>query len=261
MSNFSSRAECSAHNLTTYDTGRIIYMIGMFFDSLAVLGSLAILLLYVCWKDLRSGAQSIITFLAIADLFTAAGYTVQDVTVLVIYGEGKQFVVPSYFETLCVIVTYISVCSTISSLMWTSILAFYFYMLAVLNYKRLAESLFPLYHIIAWGLPVLLGLVFLSTGTMNFAPFGAAILCNFDNPDTFYKEPYTGSVGLHIAIKIPEIAGYIFILVLYLTTIIRIAKHVSICRPIRYVQNRVYLVVQQNKCSPSLELNPLIHLL
>ena len=69
----------------------------------------------------------------------------------------------------------------------------------------------PLYHVIAWGLPVLIGLCFLSTDTLLYAPF------------------VSGINAFHVAIKVPEFFGYLLLVVLYLTTISIMCKKVREC--------------------------------
>ena len=213
---------CQEHNLTSDELGSAPVIVGMASDFVACLGSLAILLLYVGEKDLRKGAQSIITFLAIADLCTATFYLIGDLDILI---SGPD-VCDNYCKTICTTITYLSMCSILSSFLWTAILALYF-LLFVLNFVKLAERLVPLYHVLAWGLPVMIGLCFLTTDTLLYAPFVSGVWCLIDSSDNLFNN---GVNAVHVAIKVPEFLGYLMLLVLYLTTVSIMCKKVMVCR-------------------------------
>ena len=196
-------------------------------DLFACLGSLAIIVLYIAWKDLRRGAQSIITWLAIADLCAAISYILGDVAVLY-YDEDKGHECESLCFIVCQITTYMVFCSISASFLWTAILALHFCLLAVFNNAQLAEKLMPLYHVIAWGLPVLIGLIFLSTETLAFAPFVSGVWCFISAPVKTYK--YNDrDVGIKVALKVPEFIGYCIVLVLYVSSITIMCKKVRMC--------------------------------
>ena len=208
---------CCRDNLTSYKIGITSIVIAILSDVAACVGSLAIILLYITWKDLRRGAQSIITWLAIADLCTAVSYISGDVVVLYYYeAQGRDC--DSLCENLCRITTYLVFCSITASFLWTAILAFHFYLILVCKSTRL-DLATPLYHVIAWGLPVLIGLIFLSTETFPYAPFVSGVWCFIENPVIAYGSKNDINIGTKVALKIPEFVGYIFVLVLYVASI------------------------------------------
>ena len=221
VSNKSAMDTCLDYNLTSDELGSAPVAVGMVSDFVACLGSLAILLLYVGEKDLRKGAQSIITYLAIADLCTAAFYLMGDVNILISGPEACD----NYCKTICTTITYCIMCSILSSFLWTAILAFHF-LFVVSNCVKLAGGLVPLYHVIAWGLPVLIGLCFLSTDTLLYAPFVSGTWCLVGSNDNLFN---SGINAFHVAIKVPEFFGYLLLVVLYLTTIFIMCKKVREC--------------------------------
>ena len=223
--------ECCRYNLTSYKIGSPPIYIAITSDLASCVGSLAILLLYIAYKDLRKkGAQSIITFLAIADLCAAISYILGDVGVLY-YDEGTDNANRScddstYCMDICQITTYLVFCSITASFLWTAILAFHFCLIAVFNAVQLAGKLMPLYHVIAWGSPVLIGLAFLSSDTLGSAPFVSGVWCFTDAPVNSYAERH---IGVKVALKLPEFIGYLFVLVLYVTSVAIMCKRVSPC--------------------------------
>ena len=212
------------HNQTSYKIGITPIVVGILSDVAACVGSLAIILLYIAWKDLRRGAQSIITWLAIADLCTAISYILGDVAVLH-YDETQGHDCDSLCDIFCRITTYFVFCSITASFLWNAILAFHFYLILVCKSTRL-DLATPLYHVIAWGLPVLIGLIFLSTETFPYAPFVSGVVCFSENPVTAYSTDM--NIGAKVALKIPEFVGYFFMLILYIASVTIMCRKVSL---------------------------------
>ena len=229
MAESCSVKECSG-NLTDYRLGLGLCYVGICSDVAACAGSLAILLLYLTWKDLRrTGAQQIITYLAIADLCTALVRMAEDCLIIWTTNNNNDATsCEDQFKTICQITIFLSLCSILASFLWTAILAFYFY-LSVSGRSRLAAQMVPLYHVLAWGSPVVVALVFLCTDTLAYAPFVTAMWCLLGDPTIFYHKPFVGSsTGVHVAIKAPEMLGFVFILVMYTATVVSIwRKNVS----------------------------------
>ena len=220
--------ECCRHNLTSYKIGLVPVFMAITSDLAACAGSFTILLLYVAWKDLRKGAQSIITFLAIADLCAAISYILGDVSVLY-YDEGGESHLCDYSShcmDICQITTYLLFCSITASFLWTAFLALHLCLIAVFNAVQLAGRLMPIYHIIAWGSPVIIGLAFLGSDTLAYAPFVSGVWCFTDAPVNSYPEP---SISVKVALKLPEFIGYLFLLVLYVTSVAIMCKKVFSC--------------------------------
>ena len=83
-------------------------------SSLSCMGSILIVLAYCLLKEMRSGAQAIITLLAIADFFTGFGYIMGSVNFLVNFKDQKDNDCPA-FTSICEIQSFITTWSTMSS--------------------------------------------------------------------------------------------------------------------------------------------------
>jgi len=104
-------------------------------STLSCLGSLLIVYTYLRWRDVKSVSRRVITFLAIADFFTAFGYVLGSSNYLVYFAlnynePGTEYGCPA-FVNICEIQSYLTTWSSISSFVWTSALAFYFYLILV----------------------------------------------------------------------------------------------------------------------------------
>ena len=224
------KVDCQSQNLTGYQIESLApNNLAFVSDITSCAGSLSIILLYLAWKELRTvTAQSIITFLAVADLSLATIYVAADIATWVSAFDGEDDVKCNiFYGTWCPIITYLIMCAISASFFWTTFLAFHFYLISVLNASKLARKLMPLYHVIAWGVPVIVGLPFLALDQFAYAPFVSAVWCIVGNPAKFFNKPFLGSTYLHVGLKLPEIIGLLFILLLYITTIVQISKGVS----------------------------------
>lgn len=190
--------------------------------SLSILGSLLILYTYMRWKDVRTGSRSIITFLAIADFFTALGYVIGSVNYIAHFGDREGTQPCSVFQQVCEVQSFLTSTSSLSSFAWTSILAIYLYLIIVKAKINLAYRLMPLYHVIAWLLPLFITLPLLCVGRLGYSPYAASNWC-YIGEDLPYTNPnhqcgYINwkMVGLiFVAGKAWEIATYILVVVFY----------------------------------------------
>ena len=144
---------CDARNMKTMIPGPIPTYVSLVSSSLSVVGSILIVYSYWRWKDIRTTSRSIITYIAIADFFTAAGYIVAAGNYLIHYGGYDASVGCLRFQQVCEMQSFITTWSTLSSFVWTSYLAIYLYLTIVHNRICLAQRLIPLVHVAAWVLP------------------------------------------------------------------------------------------------------------
>ena len=108
------------------------------------------LISYVVLKDLRKGAQKIITVLAVADLVYSASLIVAGINYFAYYKETVQENCQVY-QIICKIQGFVTLLGSWSTFVWTSALALYFFMLYVSKGTSLAMKLMPLYNILGWG--------------------------------------------------------------------------------------------------------------
>lgn len=222
---WSERAQCP-HNfqcsdgLKSFDIGIAPSYVSIASSALSCFGSILIVATYCLLKELRSGAQTVITLLAIADFFTAFGYIVGSINFLVNFTEYSDLNQKdcSGFTELCEIQSFITTWSTMSSYCWTCILAFYFFLILVFNKSSLALRLIPVYNVVAWITPLLIVFPLLVTSKLGYAPYVASNWCYIR--DMQYDSSLSSKVEVIIYIliagKLWEVICYVFIVILYL---------------------------------------------
>lgn len=209
----------SSSGLVSFDLGRIPSYISITSSSLSCTGSVLILLVYFTLKDIRTGAQKIITLLAIADFFTAFGYIIGSVNFLTHFNHTAGSKGCEVFTEICEVQSFITTWSTMCSYCWTCFLAFYFFLILVFNKPNLAARLMPLYNVVSWLGPLLVVFPLLVAGKLGYAPYVASNWCYIK--DTNYsstpllKRPKT-IVFLFLGGKFWEIISYFVVIVLYL---------------------------------------------
>lgn len=213
---------CSTHSasgLVSFDLGRIPSYISITSSSLSCMGSVLILTAYFTLKDIHSGAQKIITLLAIADFFTAFGYIIGSVNFLTHFNHTAGTKGCEVFTEICEVQSFITTWSTMSSYSWTCILAFYFFLILVFNKTNLGSKLIPLYNIVAWIGPLLIVFPLLLTRNLGYAPYVTSNWCFIKDTD-FNKHRLLQKpkiiVFLFLGGKFWEIVSYLIVVVLYL---------------------------------------------
>ncbi len=218
-------ANCTGKGgLVSFDLGKVPSYISITSSSLSCLGSLLILYTYFTLKDIRSGAQKVITLLAIADFFTAFGYIVGSVNFLVHFKhtDAKGCEV---FTELCEVQSFITTWSTMCSYCWTCILAFYFFLVLVFQKSQLASSLLPLYNIVSWIGPLMIVFPLLVTGNLGYAHYVASNWCYIKDVKKGHLVQDTKVIiFLFLAGKFWEILSYLVVIVLYLWIKIYLSK-------------------------------------
>lgn len=208
------------------DIGRVPSYLSLASSSLSCLGSFLILLTYVLLRDMRTGAQKVITLLAIADFFTAFGYIIGGANFLHHFNV-KTPADCRIFHTVCEIQSFVTTWSTMCSYLWTSILAFYFFLVLVFNKVTLAGRLIPLYNVIAWAGPLTIMIPLLATNSLGYAPFVASNWCYIkDNRYSSQNLRKNVKVILLILVggKLWEVMTYVWISVLYVLIRIKVSR-------------------------------------
>ena len=207
--------QCS-DGLVSFDIGRVPSYLNLISSSLSCLGSILIVITYLLLRDMRTGAQTVITLLAIADFFTAFGYIIGSSNFIAAF-DSNDSAECSVFTSICEIQSFITTWSTMSSYCWTCILAFYFFLVLVYQKGKLAAKLIPLYNIIAWLDPLCIVGPMLVFGKLGYAPYVASNWCYIKDAsnEALTKKPL---IILYILLggKLWEILSYIIVLVLYI---------------------------------------------
>ena len=173
---------CTSPDLVSIENGPVPSYVAIVSSGFSCLGSILIVVTFFALKEMRSGAQKIITFLALADFVSAAGYIVGSINFLIHYNKtgSKDCQV---FEDICVAQATFTSWSMLTSFLWTTILAFYLYLIIVYEHVAVAARLMPLYHIVAWGFPLFIVIPLVTTSHLGYAPYVASNWCFVKNPN------------------------------------------------------------------------------
>ena len=212
------KQDCSQfQDLVSFDLGKVPSYLSITSSSLSCLGSALIVFAYFYLKDIRTGAQKVITLLAVADFFTASGYILGSINFLTHFNHTAEGGC-SVFRVLCEIQSTITTWSSMCSYCWTCTLAFYFFLILVFNRGNLAAKLMPLYNVIAWICPMLIVLPLLLTGNLGYAPYVTSNWCFIK--DTSYNKSlvtnYRAISLIFVGAKFWEIMSYFIVIILYL---------------------------------------------
>lgn len=209
-------------------------VVAIFSCTLSILGSLLIVYTHLRWKDMRTGSRSIITYLAIADFATAAGYIIGSASYIYYFGEKENTQPCNMYNTICQIQSFVTTTSSLCSFAWTSILAAYLYMVVVKNKIRLANRLMPFYHVAAWFLPLIITMPLLIKDKLGYTPYAASNWCfikeSLPHNNWYYvcgRLNYEMVYLVLIGGKAWEILTYLIVIVLYAAIKWHIYKEVS----------------------------------
>ena len=205
--------------------------------SLSCLASIAIVITFLLWKDIRSGLRWVITYLAIADFFTAASYLLDSFNKIAFttysqHGAAAAAAACKRFDSVCQIQSFMSSWSSMSSFIWTTVLAFYLYWTIVKKEVRSINRLFPLYHLLAWGLPMVIVLPLLVTSKLGYSHIATSGWCYIRTDQTGGENTNLltlQTIGLiFVGGKAMEIASYVIVISLYCGVFCNINREVCI---------------------------------
>ena len=199
-------------------------------SSLSCLGSLLIVVAFIAFKDIRSGmVQKIITSLAIADFFSAAGYIGGSINFLIFFNETSSDRC-RVFDGLCRSQAFVTTWSSMSSFAWTTFLALYFYLILVYQRRPFRSKLQQVaLHTFSWVAPILIVVPLTGWDKLGLARYAASNWCFVKAPNKTYSssEQLTESIlFVMVAGKFWEILTYIIVIFIYthIAIFFRVAK-------------------------------------
>lgn len=145
----------------------------------SIIGSLLIIFTFVAYREVRTVGRAILVFLAIADFLTAVGYIFGSALFLHYHPDRYYYhhnasVVNESSHTydrnyvyLCRFQSFLTTVFPISSFLWTASLSIYFFVTIVLRKVRAAKKLIFIFHITAWGIPLLICIPAVATGWLG----------------------------------------------------------------------------------------------
>lgn len=215
--------ECAA-GFVPFDTGVAPSYVTMVSCTFSCLGSVLIVLTFFVLKDMRTGAQKIITLLAIADLISAVGYIIGSANYLRHRNLPRTQDCGS-FSQVCVGQATVTTYSSLVSFLWTVILALYFFLIIVFKRVKVASNLMIIYNIIAWGGPLAIVIPLLALGKLGYSHFAASNWCYVkDAEHRALSSDIETTVIILMAGKLWEILSYILVSVLYVVITVNISR-------------------------------------
>ena len=143
---------------TAIQMGHIYFWMTGCMSVASMFGSVVIIVTYVVFPDLRTSGRKLLVYLSIADFFTAQGNLLG-----ISWYIMKDVISPVNSENLCKFHAVLTICSSISSFLWTVVIATHLYLCIVKGQKRLARTLLPYFHVVCWFIPGKISFLFIST--------------------------------------------------------------------------------------------------
>ena len=215
-------SNCSFNDTVRLSLGGLPTYVSIVSCSLSCLGSLLIFLTYFTLKGIRNIAQKIITLLALADFFTAAGYLLAGWNYLANKDKNCQT-----FNTVCEIQSFVTSWSSISSFGWSSALALHFYLLLSTKRKLHLSTFLVWQNLVIWVFPLLILLPLLVTQKLGPSHYAASNWCfirGHEQDDHMSKQEIA---LILVGGKLWEILSYLFVVVMYTLTTMKLNKQVS----------------------------------
>ena len=139
----------------------------IFSSIFSILGSLLIITTFVAFKEVRTVGRAILVFLAIADFFTALGYTFGAGVYLHYRPKLENEPLNGSYIPLCKFQSFVTTFFPISSFLWTTNLAVYFFVAIVLRKIQMAKKMIVVFHVVAWGVPLLICIPAVATNVLG----------------------------------------------------------------------------------------------
>lgn len=174
--------------------------------SLSIMGSIFIFLSYALWRDLRTTPRLMLVCLSFADLVTASGNMFG-----VFYRDGG---------IVCTIQSAFTSTSSISSFCWTVSIGTHLYFSMLKSTKK--RNFQYAYHIVSWGLPIVILIIALSFQALGADDFSRAVgWCWISGAvdDPLFWSFFVG--------KAEEITSYIVTFLLYALTLWHLHRRVD----------------------------------
>lgn len=178
--------------------------------SLSLLGTFFIIATFIAWKDFRSNSRRILVYISIADFFIAAG------NLLGIWEADEN-------DRVCKAQSFVTTCASLWSYFWTTFLGVFMYTVVARKQGNKAATMLKFYHIIGWGVPLMIVSIALGLGKLGKEVVDSAGWC--------WIEGSLGSgekqIWMFLTGKAWEITAYILSSTFYLMLKCHIRKEVS----------------------------------
>ena len=200
--------------------------------ALSIVGSLLIILSYICFKSRRTKAREVLVHISLMDL----GVGLANIIGLSVYYDHYYFhgPAPTYIDNLCKTQAFFAAYATLGSVFWTISLMVYLYFRIVYSHTKLSLYYLRFCYVLCYGFPLLISLWLVLTGKLGYSPYDSAGWCSL-----ITKNPRDGKVDVFVSIFANDLWMYVaFLLIPVLYMAVRL-----------FVSNKVrYFSAANSKC-------------
>ena len=186
--------------------------------ALSILGSLLIILSYVCFKTLRSNVRLVLVNLSIMDFGVGCANLfgiVYDYDTHLVNGSDQL----SYnAEQVCLAQAFFAIWCTHASIIWTILLSAYLYLLIAHQRSLYTKYAFLSFFALGYGVPLMSALWLLCTKRLGYSPLDSGGWCTITATDINGKNPniYVTAVGYDLWIYLSFVLVPMFCLAVHL---------------------------------------------
>ncbi len=191
-------------------------------SGLSVVGSALVILSYLCFRSLRTRARLILVHLALTDMGVAIANLVGSIFNFDHYyqhnhttDENEEFEPNISIQILCKTQASFAEYCTLSSVLWTSCLAVYMYLLIVNQSQKQMKYFLRVSYVFCYGMPLLVTLWMLLTQRLGYSPYNSAGWCSIIMFKPWIKDNSKFKVDL-----VADIFGYNLWIVLTIALIV-----------------------------------------
>ncbi len=187
-------------------------------SALSILGSALIILSYLCFHSLRTRARLILVHLALTDMGVGIANLVGvivnfDRYYLHKHSPDDAFHPKMSIAILCSAQASVAHYCTLSSVLWTSSLAVYMYLLIVNQSQRQMKLLMWFFYVFCYGMPLLVTVWLLCTERLGYSPYNSSGWCSIITFKPYRKKLF--EIDL-----MSDVAGYNLWIMLTITLIV-----------------------------------------
>ena len=205
-------------------------------STLSILGSALIILSYLCFRSLRTRARLILVHLALTDMGVGLANLVGIISNFDHYyqhthssDEEKEFEPNISIQILCETQASIAEYCTLSSVLWTSCLAVYMYLLIVNRSQKQMKLFMCFSYVFCYGMPLLVTLWMVFTQRLGYSPYNSSGWCSPIFVKPYYEKPMTriDVISDVIGYDLWIILAIVLTLVLYITVFTYVRQKVG----------------------------------
>lgn len=171
---------------------------------LSMIGSVLIVLSYVCFKWMRSTSRVILLHLSLMDFMVACANfvgSVVDFNTLLEPSVNTTTPHPStsheVYSILCVTQASFALYGTLGSILWTIAIAVHIYLSLMLSNSKLIARAVYCYYLVCYGIPALMTAWFVATSKLGRDPIGGS-WCTVDS-SSYFNVFYGSNIWVYIA--------------------------------------------------------------